>query len=75
MYDDLEIHEIVDEEYSAIKKDNSYAYELRGVLDIDRHLLKSVIDFDIDDEILMNYAYLDGKFVSINALRIDLEFV
>lgn len=75
LYDDLEINELVDEEYSAIRKDNSYSYELKGILDIDNHRLKSVIDFDIDEEILMDYWYLDGRYVSINVLRIDLEFV
>ena len=75
LYDDLKIDELVNEEYSVIRKDNTYGYELKGVLDIDKHRLKSEIDFDIDEEILINYGYLDGRYVSINVLRIDLEFV
>ncbi len=75
LYDDLEIDELANEECSVNRKDNSYSYELKGILDIDNHRLKSVIDFDIDEEILMNYGYLDGRYVSINVLRIDLEFV
>lgn len=75
LYDDLEIDELANEECSVNRKDNSYGYELKGILDIDNHRLKSVIDFDIDEEILMNYGYLDGRYVSINVLRIDFEFV
>lgn len=75
LYDDLEIDELANEECSVNRKDNSYSYELKGILDIDNHRLKSVIDFDIDEEILMNYGYLDGRYVSINVLRIDFEFV
>ena len=74
LFDDLEINELVNEEYSAIRKGNSYGYELKGILDVDNHRLKSVIDFDIDEHILMDYGYLDGRFVSINVLRVDLEF-
>lgn len=75
LYDDLEIDELVDEEYSVIRKDNSYNYELKGILDIDNHRLKSSINFDIDEEILMDYGYLNGRYVLIHVLRIDLEFV
>ena len=75
LYDDLEIDEIANEEYSIIRKDNSYCYKLKGILDVDNHRLKSAIDFDIDEKILIDYGYLDGKFVSINVLRIDLEFL
>ena len=75
LYGDLEIDELVNEEYSVIRNDNSYGYELKGILDVDNHRLKSVIDFDIDKQILMDYGYLDGRYVSINVLRVDFEFV
>ena len=46
-----------------------------GVLDIDNHLLKSAINFNIDREYLFNYGYLDGKFVKIDTVRIDIDMV
>ena len=50
LYDDLEIDELANEEYSVVRKDNSYGYELKGILDVDNHRQKSVIDFDIDEQ-------------------------
>jgi len=43
-------------------------------LDIARGILKSVINFEIDEEELYNYGYLDGKQVKVDVLRIDLDF-
>lgn len=56
------------------EKNQSFAYSLFGTLDIAKGILKSVINFEIDEEELYNYGYLDGKQVKVDVLRIDLDF-
>lgn len=73
LYDDLEIKESEDKDKSIIRRGNSYAYQLKGVLDTNQHVLHSEIDFDINEEDLWDYGYLDGKYVSIDVLRVDFE--
>lgn len=74
LYDDLVICELFDEQVFAIRKGEAYSYEIRGILDVENSLLKSAIDFEVDKEELINYGYLNGKFVSMNVVRIDLDF-
>ena len=69
LYDDLEIAKL-----SIERKNQTFEYSLFGILDIDRGILKSVINFEIDKEELYDYGYLDGKQVKIDVLRIDLDF-
>lgn len=74
LYDDLEICESDKNENCMVRKGNSYAYSLYGILDINNFMLKSVIDFKINSEELFDCGYLDGKRVKIDVIRIDLEF-
>lgn len=73
LYDDLEITESDKSEDCIIRKENTFAYSLYGVLDIANSILKSEIDFEIDSEELLDYGYLDGKRVKIDTIRIDLD--
>lgn len=75
LYDDLEISESEKKENCIIRKGNSFAYSLYGILDIDNSMLKSEINFEIDSEDLLYCGYLDGKEVKIDTIRIDLEFI
>lgn len=75
LYDDLKICESDKSENCIVRKDNSFAYSLYGILDIDNSILKSDIDFEIDTEELFDYGYLDGKKVKIDTIRIDFEFI
>lgn len=75
LYDDLEISENNKSENCIVRKGNSFAYSLYGILDIDNAMLKSEIDFEIDPEELFDCGYLDGKDVKIDTIRIDLEFI
>lgn len=74
LYDDLEITQCDEKKISIERKNQSFAYSLFGTLDIDKGILKSVIDFEIDEEELYNYSYLDGKQVQVDVVRIDLDF-
>lgn len=74
LYDDLEISGSDKSENCIVRKGNSFAYSLYGILDIDNLMLKSEIDFKIDLEELFDCGYLDGKRVKIDVIRIDLEF-
>ncbi len=75
LYGDLEIYESDKTENCIVRQENTFAYSLYGVLDIDNSILKSEIDFEIDAEELFDYGYLDGKKVKINTIRIDLDFI
>lgn len=75
LYDDLEICESDHGENCIVRKENSFAYSLYGILDIDNSLLKSEIDFEIDAEELFDCGYLDGKKVKIDTRRIDFAFL
>lgn len=74
LFDDLKISETDYTEPAITKKDNSFAYSLYGVLDVDSSILKSKIDFKIDKEELFDYGYLDGKNVKVDVVRIDFDF-
>lgn len=74
LYDDLEIAQCDEKKLSIERKSQTFEYSLFGILDIDRGILKSVINFEIDKEELYDYGYLDGKQVKIDVLRIDLDF-
>lgn len=75
LYDDLEINQCDDHNKDIVRKGNSFSYSLYGILDIDKSILKSEIDIEIDPEELFDYGYLDGKRVKIDTVRIDLAFM
>lgn len=75
LYDDLEISQCDDHNKDIVRDDNSFSYSLYGILDIDKSILKSVIDIEIDSEQLFDYGYLDGKSVKIDTVRIDFTFI
>lgn len=74
LYDDLKICKSDKNETAIIRNGNSFSYSLYGILDVDNCILKSDIDFSIDKEELYNYGYLDGDWVRIDAIRIDIDF-
>lgn len=75
LYDDLEIKHCDYHNKNIVRKGNSFSYSLYGILDIDKSMLKSEIDIEIDPEELFDYGYLDGKRVKIDTVRIDLAFM
>lgn len=73
LYDDLNITPC-DDKVGLERKHKSFEYSLWGILDIQNGVLKSVIDFEIDENEIFDYGYLDGKYVKIDVLRLDFEF-
>ncbi len=74
LYDDLEIMQCDEKKLSIERKAQTFEYSLFGILDIAKGILKSVINFEIDEEELYNFGYLDGKQVKLDVLRIDFVF-
>ena len=71
LYDDLKITQCREEKFCIERKDKSFNF---GILDVEKAMLKSVINFKIDAEKLFDYGYLDGKQVKIEVLRLDFDF-
>ena len=74
LYDDIEIELSEDNKMCIERLGKSFKYSIWGVLDIENAVLKSLIDFEIDQEELYNYGHLDGKYVRMDILRLDLIF-
>lgn len=74
IYDDIQICESNNERFEIIRQGNSLSYYICGVLDVENHMIRSLIDFDIDDNMLMYIGYLDNKYVRVNVVRLDIEF-
>lgn len=51
-----------------------FSHKVCGRLNIDKGIIQSSIDIDVDQAYLYDYAYLDGKFVEITIDRFDIEF-
>lgn len=73
-YDGLEIVESDSSTVSVMRKGKSLAYSLYGTLNVDKAMLESVIDVELDEDDLFDYGYLDGKKVKIDVKRIDFCF-
>ena len=73
LYDDLKITQWNENKFGIERKRKTFKYAIFGILDIGNAVLKSVIDFKIDDEELRGYEYLDGKQVKVDVLRIDFD--
>ena len=73
LYDDLTIEETNKSE-GIQRLNSSYSYKIVGVLDVDNQMIKSCIDFALDDEDIWDVAYLDSKMVEVEVTRIDIMF-
>lgn len=73
IYDDVELTKSQVQEKSISRIGNSLSYYIIGVLDIDESVIHSVLDFNIDKELLFDYAYLHGKYVELKIMRFDLS--
>lgn len=73
-YDDLNITPCDDDKVGLERKPKTFQYSIWGILDIQNGILKSIINFEIDEDELFAYGYLDEKYVKIDVLRFDFEF-
>lgn len=74
LYDDIEICTSDISEAKIERKDNTFLYLIYGILDIDRCMLLSLINFNIDKNELFDYGLLDGKMVRSDVMRIHIQF-
>lgn len=74
LYDDLEITQCIEEKVSVERIHKTFKYSLFGTLDVEKGILKSLINFEIEKDELYNYCHLDGKHVKVDVLRIDFTF-
>lgn len=73
-YDDIEIKE--SNESKKIERINSsYTYRIIGILDVNEKMIKSIIDFRVEDADIWDVAYLDNKNVEVVIRRINIEFI
>ncbi len=72
LFDDLDIYKSDWNKISIERLGDSFSYSLYGILDVDNSILKSTIDFVINKEELYDYGYLDGEFVRVDVVRIDI---
>lgn len=73
-YDDVEIKE-TNESKKIERMLPSYSYRIIGCLDVEKQLIKSIIEFSVDESELWDISYLDNKMVEVIVTRIDIEFV
>ena len=52
----------------------AYSYIIYGILDVNKQIIKSEIDFSIDQCYLYEYGYLDNEYVEIIVPRVDFHF-
>ena len=74
LYDDIEIELSEDNKMCIERLGKTLKYSILGILDIENAVLKSLVDIEIDQEELYNYGHLDGKYVRMDVLRLDLIF-
>lgn len=54
---------------------NAFAYSIFGKFSLDSQTVDAGIPIRFDQDYLYDYAYLDGKYVSVRVDRINLSFV
>ncbi|WP_010247301.1 hypothetical protein [Acetivibrio cellulolyticus] len=74
IYGELEIKE-VGKSVKEIKCINqTFAYYISGILDIDNSKIESTIDIYLEKEFLYDYGFLDDKYVEFKVDRFNVEF-
>lgn len=73
-YDDIKISE-TDKSKRIERIGESYSYRIVGELDVDEMIIKSNIDFYVEEADIWNLSYLDNKNVEVLVQRIDIEFI
>ena len=74
LFDDITILESSAPKAYLKREGNSLSYVIVGILNIDKMIIESSINFSLNQEDLYDYGYLDGKMVEIKVLRIDFSF-
>lgn len=70
--DDLDIKRVSTPSKGFTRCNNSFSYQIRGIL-LDRGILDAGII--IEDEVFFNYSFLFNQYVEIRVDRLNVEFV
>lgn len=73
-YDDIVMEE-TNEPEKVERIPSSYSYIISGVLDVEKKMIKSIIDFTLEESDIWDVSYLDNKMVKAVISRIDIEFI
>lgn len=72
VFDDYSVNQADSQDRLVTQIDNGFAYLLSGKLD--GNTVDCGIPFE-DDVLLSDFGYLDGKFVTFQVDRVDVEFL
>lgn len=73
IFDEFEIKECICESPN-IEHVKGFQYKIKGRFDYDEKKVESLIDFELDENSLYGYEYLDGKMVELNTIRFNMTF-
>ena len=74
IYNDLEIKEVKKNVKEIRCINQTFAYCISGILDVDNAKIESTIDIYLDKEYLYDYAFLDKKYVELKIDRFNIDF-
>lgn len=74
IFNSYKVEELENESVGFERIGDTFAYWIKGRLDIDRGVIDCGIRFE-DEFLLPDYGYLDGKFIRLKVDRIDVEFL
>lgn len=72
---DVEIEEIIEEKKDIVWDGKTFQHYIYGQLDVDKLIIKSIIDVPIEKEDIFNYSYCDQKYIKMKIDRFDIEFL
>lgn len=72
---DAEIEEIIEEKKDIVWDGKTFQHYIYGQLDVDKLIIKSIIDVPIEKEDIFNYSYCDQKYIKMKIDRFDIEFL
>ncbi|MHC1685190.1 MAG: hypothetical protein AB6733_20015 [Clostridiaceae bacterium] len=75
VYNDIDLKELQDHkrEIENIKK--TFAYYIRGKLNLEKNLIESTLEINLDECDLNEYSYCDSKYVEVRVDRFNIEFI
>ena len=73
--DDLTISKSDSEEKCIEQIEDSFAYSIRGILNVDSGTIDAGILFEVDRELLFDYGYLHNQYVQMRVDRLSVDFI
>ncbi|MBL0389182.1 hypothetical protein JJB07_21550 [Tumebacillus sp. ITR2] len=73
--DDLDMQEAQGTNIGFHRIENSFAYHVVGMFDYSKKTIDIGVEFELDEEVIDDLAWFDGKTVQILVDRIHIEFL